>query len=305
MNFAMTGGTGFVGASLLRDERFNGAKSLGRKNSNSYDHFSECDLFNITEMIELLTDVDVLIHSAGLAHVDRSSSLTNFEYYNEVNFEMTRTLLDASVQAGVKHFVFLSTVKVLGEVSKPDKPFSNKSKYRCENEYATSKRLAEEYIHQVAECNDIAYTIIRPPLIYGPDVKGNMRQLLKLIDCNLPLPFANLKNKRSLLAIDNLADFIWLVANNTASHNETFCVCDGYNLSFSEIVAELIHARGKSSILFGVSTKILFFLANIIGKSDSYKVISSNVEIDNSHASSVLGWHPKLNTSKGIRLYYG
>ena len=305
MNYAVTGGTGFVGSSLLRDGRFNGAKSLGRKNSNSYGHFSECDLFNITEVSELLTGIDVLIHSAGLAHVDRPSSVTNLKDYNKVNFEMTRSLLNASLQAGVKHFVFLSTIKVLGEVSKPDEPFSEKSMYRCQNEYANSKRLAEEYIRQVAECNDIAYTIIRPPLIYGANVKGNMRQLLKLIDCSLPLPLARFKNKRSLLAIDNLIDFIWSVANNTASHNETFCLCDGDDLSFSEIVAELIRARGKRSILFSVPNNILFFLANCIGKSDSYKVISSNVEIDSSRASSVMGWYPKLNTSKGIRLYYG
>jgi len=305
MNFAVTGGSGFVGQHLLRHQGFRTAKSCGRQNTNNHDHFIQCDLFNTKEMIEHLKGVDSVIHAAGLAHVDRGNQADDTELYNKVNFEMTRSLLNASVKAGVKHFIYLSTIKVLGESSKHGKPFSEKSLYSCENEYARSKRRSEEYIRSFTKSNCINYTIIRPPMVYGENVKGNMRQLLRLVDKSVPLPIANLKNKRSLLAVDNLVDFIWEIANNTAARNKIFCVSDGEAITFDKIISELTLLRRSKTKIFAIPDSILSLLFRCIGKSHTYKVISTDVEIDNSYACAVLDWMPQMNTKKGFKRYYG
>lgn len=241
-----------------------------------------------------LEGVDCVIHLAGRAHLGRDSASSS--YFVE-NCEGTIKLaLDANV-AGVRHFVFLSSAKVLGDESGPV-ALAESAPARPGDPYAASKLAAEEELRRLS--GDMRVTILRPPLVYGPGVKANFLALLSAVARGIPLPLASIRNRRSLIGVDNLASAIFACVESPGSEGRTFNVTDGAPLSTPDLVRSIASALGKPSRLFAFPSKLLEACGAAIGRQETIKRLTRSLELDDSAIRAELGWRGARTFSAGI-----
>lgn len=237
-----------------------------------------------------LSDVDVILHLAGIAH---RMEKTDDRLYFDVNFELTKKLAQASKKAGVKQFIFMSTIKVYGEHSQWLTP---ETLCTPNDAYGKSKFMAEEYLRELSS-SQFNVAIIRPPLIYGPGVKGNMDRLIQLVSHRKFIPLGNIENKRSMVSIDNLIQLINLIIEKEAKG--LFLVQDRKPISTSDLLKELIKAKQTNakliSIPYGVRFLIRKFLPHI------YKRLFGSLVVDDSSTKNGLNYEPLQSTSEGIK----
>lgn len=306
MKIMLIGATGFVGKALveclLADsiEVLAGVRKKSAGLSSIVQQVVIGDLSVLTEdslgsKPSLFDGVDTVIHVAARVHImndDASGSLTE---YRKVNRDAALILARMAEEAGVKRFVFLSSIKVNGEFTRLECPFLPCDEYIPVDHYGLSKYEAEQGLLALALKTDMEAVIIRSPLVYGPGVKANFSSMVKWVRKGIPLPLGAIHNKRSLVALDNLVDFIALCADREKSPkaaNEIFLISDNQDVSTTELLRKVARAFGKKQWLIPVQTSWMELAAKLVGKEDVAMRLFSSLQVDNSKARGVLGWKP-------------
>lgn len=295
MNIILTGATGFIGkqfkdCSRLKFKRVyrypvDDANSicinqLGSKTNWSENHFD---------------NVDAIIHLAAVAHDNCSDS----NKLTDVNVHGSAALALAAANAGVKRFIFISSIGVNGVSN--TKAFTAFDPPNPTEAYTASKLQAEIALKNIAEDTGMELVIIRPPLVYGKNAPGNFGTLLKVAKKNLPLPLGAINNQRSFVAIDNLVDLIVTCINHPCAANQTFLVSDDEDVSTSNLLKKLTIASGEKPWLVPVPVSFLKFAASFFGKKATIERFSSSLTIDIEHTKKTLNWKPPITLDEGIR----
>lgn len=307
MKVLVTGANGFIGSALI--EYLSLAKHVQvvgmLRPSASAAGLGNVDLIR-TELDHLsnvkLSDIDVIIHTAGRAHVMRDSALSSIDEFRKINTDATLNLAKLAVNAGVKRFIFLSSIKVNGEATLLGSPFSAFSPVNPQDPYATSKNEAEYGLREISTQTGLQITIIRPPLVYGPGVKGNFDILTKLIYAKAPLPLAAIKfNRRSMVGIDNLVSLLESCIFHPNAANETFLVSDNFDVSTHKLLTLLGNAIDKSVFMLWVPVSALNAIAKLFGKSKQLGRLVDSLQVDISHTCTRLNWKPPYTMNDGFR----
>jgi nucleoside-diphosphate-sugar epimerase len=221
--------------------------------------------------------------------------------FRKVNVEGTLNLARQAVEAGVKRFVYLSSIKVNGEQTSKGSSFSEEDTPAPEDSYGISKMEAEQALRELSRDSDMAVVIVRPPLVYGPGVKGNFAKIIKLVEKGLPLPLGALHNKRSLVALDNLLDLIVTCIDHPAAANQVFLAGDGQDISTTELLQGVGQVMGKPVRLVPVPNGMLMFGAGLLGKKAVAQRLLGSLQVDISKARNLLGWEPPISVEEGLR----
>jgi nucleoside-diphosphate-sugar epimerase len=248
-----------------------------------------------------LSDVVTVVHLAARVHVMNDSASDPLAAFREVNVRGTLNLARQAAAAGVKRFVFVSSVKVNGEATQPGQMFAETDTPAPQDPYGISKMEAEQGLRQIAADTGMEVVIIRPSLVYGPGVKANFAALMCVVQKSWPLPLGAIHNQRSLVGLDNLVDFIMTCTTHPKAANQTFLISDGQDLSTTELVRGLAQAAGVSARLLPVPVWALEMVGRMTGKADTVQRLCGNLQIDSSKARSLLGWQPKVSVQEGLR----
>lgn len=301
----ITGSSGFVGsalsASVVASEKFDVLQVVRKKNSeiNSNNYIVVGPFTADTDFTNALANVDVVIHLAGLAHMKNNFGSDLAKNFKTVNVDATYNLAKQSVAAGVKRFIYLSSIGVNG--FKNDTPFTCFDSEQPMDNYSKSKYEAELVLKKLSHETDLEVVIIRPPLVYGKNAPGNFGKLLDIAKTNFPLPFPSINNQRSFVALDNLVDLITVCIDHPNAANQTFLVSDDEDISSSNMLKKLILSTGRQANLIPVPVCIIKFLASIFGKKEAVEKFSSSLTVDIEHTKKTLDWRPVITLDEGIR----
>ncbi|MGY4623058.1 NAD-dependent epimerase/dehydratase family protein [Bradyrhizobium sp. USDA 4486] len=254
-----------------------------------------------TDWKAALEGVDAVVHLAARVHHKHEEHAV--QLYRNVNIAGTLHLARSAASAGVRQFIFLSTVLVHGRNNDGRAPFMEDDILTPRGLYGMSKAAAEAGLRTLARDKDMKISVIRPPLVYGAGAKGNFALLTRAVNLGLPLPFAAIHNHRAFLAVQNLSSFILrrLSRPDPASNFEIFLVADSEQVSTPEFIGRLARACGKSPRLFGVPPRLLSWLLGAIRQQDAYDSVIGSLELDVSKAMST-GWRPEVSLDEGLRL---
>jgi nucleoside-diphosphate-sugar epimerase len=305
-NILVTGYSGFVGAPLVKALASvpYSLRLLGRQASDK-GGFYRSDIDATSNYTEALHGVDVVIHCAARAHIMKDVVRDQLAEFRAINTLGTLNLAQQAADTVAKRFVFISTIKVNGESTTGADPFTDKDYVTPDDPYGVSKFEAEQGLLELARKSGMEVIIIRPPLVYGPSVKGNFSSIINLVKKNYPLPLASIiQNKRSLIALENLVDFILLCAdyNKTPqAANQTFVISDGEDVSTAELFHRVAKAYGKKSRLFPFPVSLLRLGAKLLGKQDMADRLLGSLQVDSSKARELLGWKPVITMEEQLR----
>ena len=288
MKILVTGATGFIGSHLVPFlENRHEVTTLNAREVSATNH----------EWQSQVDDCEVLVHLAGRAHV--STNALDEQIYKTVNTDLTETLAKQMARTN-KHMIFVSTSVVYGEQSQKSKAFVVGDRLHAVSPYASSKIAAEDALQKISLQNQFNYTIIRPPLVYGPGVKANFLSMLKWVKSGLPLPLGSARNLRSLVSVRNLADLIENCATNTAAKNQIFNVSDDNDISIIELLRTIAAAMNKPARLVKVPLPILKLGSQIISKPRAYDGLCGSFQLDVSQTKQKLGWHAPFSLQDEI-----
>ncbi len=300
----LTGANGFVGSALkaeLASDSGIHLVTVVRRGKASPDCVAVGNIDGGTDFSEALAGIDVVIHAAARAHIMRDEVDDPLAEYRNVNVEGTLNLARQAVAAGVRRFVFLSSIKVNGEATAPGNPFQADDMPSPEDAYGVSKLEAEQGLMLLAAESGMEMVIIRPPLVYGPGVKGNFASMIKLVDKGVPLPLGAIHNKRSLVGIDNLVNLIIHCINHPAAVNQVFLAGDGEDLSTTELLRGVGKAMRKPARLISVPAGLLQCGAAVFGKRAIAQRLLGSLQVDISKTCELLVWKPPYTVEEGLR----
>jgi nucleoside-diphosphate-sugar epimerase len=243
-----------------------------------------------------LDGVDVVVHLAGIAHQIHGQDAESV--YQQMNCDATERLARAAAHAGVKRFVFMSSIKVNGERTLIDRPFRATDAPQPEDRYARSKRDAERALANIG--GKLEVVVLRPPLVYGPGVRANFLRLMRLVERRLPLPLGAVKNRRSLIYVVNLAELVVAAATSPAAAGQTFLAADGDDLSTPQLVAEIGRALGTNARLIGVPVALLRLGGALTGMGAEVGRLVDSLVVDASATRDRLDWRPRFTARDGI-----
>jgi len=289
---ALTGATGFLGSHLLKNEAFRDALAVGRKRPPNHSNFQKLSFHANDNLTLALSDIDIVVHAAARAHVMNDTTANPLDEFRLVNTVGTLLLAEQAAIAGVKRFIFISTIKVLGEQTEPGQAFRFDDSFNPQDPYSVSKAEAEEGLKQIGRDHGMEIVIIRPPLVYGYGVKGNFASLLKLVRLPLPLPFGSIHNKRSLVSVENLVDLIVVCLTHPNAKNQTFLVSDDDDMSTSILFSRLADAGGYKAYIFSFPLVLLSIALRVLGKSPIYERLCGSMQVNIDYTKSQLGWIP-------------
>lgn len=291
----VTGANGFVGRSLctaLQVRNIRCVPAVRTKNSDS--EVSIGDLGADTDWSTALHACDAVIHLAARVHVMNDTSSDPLAAFRAVNVDATLNLARQAIAAGVKRFVFVSSVKVNGEET-GEHPFTAFDEAAPTDPYGQSKLEAEIALRELAQLTGLEVVIVRPPLVYGPDVRANFLRLMQLVKIGLPLPLGAINNRRSMIAVDNLVDLLILCTWHPAAPGQTFMVSDDRDVSVSELLRMLAKAMRKRSMLLPVPSSTLSGVATVLGKSAVANRLLGSLQVDIKHTKTTLQWQPPVS----------
>ncbi|OXR33425.1 NAD-dependent dehydratase [Pseudomonas umsongensis] len=301
MKVLITGANGFVGrrlANVLRSE-YDQLVCCSRNSGSDPEFITSPALSANADWGPLLTGVDVVVHLAGKAHNLGEPRSVALEGFKQTNVEGTLRLAEQALAANVKRFIFISSIGVNGS-STSEIAFDESSPAAPHADYAESKLAAERKLEVLCRGTSMELVIIRPPLVYAAQAPGNFRRLLKIVSLGLPLPFAAINNRRSMIALDNLVDFIRVCVAHPKAANSLFLVSDGVDLSTGEIVKLIAKGMNKKVRLVAVPKFLLLAGATLLGKRAIYAQLCGSLVIDSSKAQSTLGWVPVVSPQQAL-----
>jgi len=294
MKILITGQNGFIGKALFNLLQQQGHKVQGTVRSEQKtdkDIVAVGDISSTTNWTEALKDIESVIHLANRAHVLNDKSKDLLTVFRQVNVDGTIQLAKQAVESGVKRFIFVSSIKVNGEFT-DQKPFNVNDRPDPQDPYAISKLEAENALRKISKKSSMEVIIIRPPLVYGQGVKGNFQRLTRLVELGVPLPFASINNKRSLISLDNLIQILAKSISYPALANQILLVADEQDLSTPELIRKIATSINKPVRLFHFPPNLLKILGKLIGQSKLIERLCENLQID---GVSFLGSDPKLD----------
>lgn len=248
----------------------------------------------------VLEDVDTVVHSAGVVHKTKKDIKNGPSEYWRVNVAGTERLALSCARMGVRRFIFVSSIGANGEFT-DDKPFTEDDILNPIGAYAVSKREAENVLLKVAGETGMEVVILRPPLVYGPGVKANFKNLMKLASSGLPLPFGGIDNRRSFIYLGNLVDAIELCIDHRMAAGETFLVSDGQDVSTPDLIKMIASAMSKRPFLFSMHMGILRTMCKIAGKTEELDKMTGSLMVDSGKIRRLLGWKPPFTLEEGVR----
>ena len=297
----VTGANGFVGRHVVRALARQGwtVRRAVRSASGNGDEVLIGSVGPATDWRAALAGVQAVVHLA--AHVHRPNEEREVELYRAVNIEGTLHLARRAAEAGVRHFIFVSSVLVLGRSSDGRAPFTENHNLTPRGVYGSSKAAAETGLQALARDGGMCITVIRPPLIYGAGARGNFQLLARAVKLGLPLPFAAVRNHRAVLSVQNLASFILQRLSRAETGFEIFLLADEEQVSTPEFIRRLAKAAGARSRLFPLPTALLSAVFRIVRQQDSHDSLLGSLELDVSKAAAT-GWRPQIGLDEGLRL---
>lgn len=307
MRVLVTGASGFVGGAVVRRLVTEGGMmvraAVRRTNAppaEGAERIQVGDLAGETDWSRAVRDVDVVVHAAGRVHVMRDANADPLAEFRRVNVVGTLRLARQAAEAGVRRFVFLSSIKVNGEATSAGRPYSADDEPAPVDAYGTSKHEAEVALRQLARASGMEVVIIRPVLVYGPGVKGNFLSLLRLVRAGVPLPLGAIRNRRSVVALDNLVDLIVVALRHPRAANQTFLVAD-VSLSTPELLRRVGAALGRPARLAPVPAALIRLVARALGRRELAVRLCGSLEADTSKTRLLLDWHPPVGMDEAMR----
>ena len=321
MKVLVTGATGFVGKALIKNlwsENF-GVKVLVRQSSVvlplAVEQLVMGNLKNLTLsdssdfLREAFKGVEVVVHTAARVHLMNDNACNPLDEFRKINRDATLILARLAAESGVKRFIFLSSIKVNGEMTRPSHPFKPDDINVPSDPYGLSKYEAEQGLLALAQETDMEVVIIRPPLVYGPGVKANFSLMIKWLNKPVPLPFGAIHNQRSLVALDNLVSFISLCVDREKSlkaSNQIFLISDGQDVSTTQLlknIGQAMNFQSPSYIkawLVPVPVSLMTFFAKLLGRGDIANRLFGSLQVDSSKAFDSLGWTPVITMGEQL-----
>lgn len=253
------------------------------------------------QKMPVLKDIDVVVHSAARVHVMEEAAVDSLAAFRAANVDGTAWLARQAAESGVKRFVFISSIKVNGESTVRDVPFTPKDQPAPVDPYGVSKCEAEVALRKIGEETGMEIVVIRPPLVYGPGVKANFLAMMRWLDRGLPLPLGAIDNRRSLVSIGNLVDLVVTCIDHPAAAGQTFLVSDGEDLSTSQLLRRMANALGKPARLLPVPSALLRLAGVFSGKSGVVNRLCGSLQVDIHATRQTLNWHPPISVEKALR----
>jgi len=307
MRFLVTGANGFVGkplcAELLRQGH--AVRAAVRSSAQLPDGAEAVAVGNIdgdTDWADALQGMEVVIHLAARVHVMNDKAEDPSAEFLKVNLHGTENLARQAARAGVKRFVYVSSIKVNGEETHGQRCYTEQDAPAPQDPYGVSKWQAEQALWRIAQETKLEVVIVRPPLVYGPGVKGNFISLLAAIDNGIPLPLAGAINERSLVYVGNLASALIACATHAAAAGQTYLVRDGEDVSTALLVEKIASALGRKSRSFNLPPGLLRFAATVLGRSAQVDRLFGSLRVNDAKLRSELGWVPPFTLEQGLRI---
>lgn len=250
---------------------------------------------------DILKRTHAVIHCAGRVHVIGDRAGGRLAEYRKVNVDGTLTLARQAAGEGVRRFIFTSSIKVNGKATEPGKPYTALDAPAPQDSYGISKLEAEMGLRQIAQETGMELVIIRPVLVYGPGVKANFHSMMTWLSKGVPLPLGAIRNKRSLVSLDNLVDLILTCLHHPAAAHQTFLVSDGEDLSTPEMLRRMSRALGKTPRLLPLPVALLKGIAAMLGNRAAAQRLCDSLQVDIEHTRHTLGWSPPLSVDEGFR----
>jgi UDP-glucose 4-epimerase len=303
----VTGANGFVGAALCQALAAQNVPFLPcvRKHAGSGlpapDVFESGDLSGDVDWSPALAGCSVVVHLAARVHMMREQAADPDAVYQAMNVDATMRLAEQAAQHGVRRFVYVSSVKVNGERTL-GRPFRADDVPAPEDPYGRSKLAAEQALRDWSARTGVELVIVRPPLVYGPGVRANFLRLMQLVKSGAPLPLGGIRNRRSMVALGNLVDFLMLCATHPAAAGAVWMVSDNHDMSLPELVTKIAAAMGRRPRLLPLPPALLAAGAAVLGRSAAAGRLLDSLQVDVSPALDRLGWTPPLDVDTGIRV---
>lgn len=285
----VTGASGFVGSYLLKELRRHGIPTKGVSRTAQHDLMAVPSYGKDMDWDPVLEDVDTVVHLAARVHVMKDRAIDPLSEFRRVNVDATLHLARAAVRAGVRRFIFVSTIKVNGENTSAGCPFRPDDAPNPQGPYAVSKAEAEIALLELGKSSNLEVVIIRPPLVYGPGVKGNMATLAKWARFHLPSPFGAVKNRRSMVHVSNLSSAILAARSHTDAANQVFLVADSTHVSTHELLLDLGWRRPPRGLDFVFAVAVL---APLAARKSTRDRLLGNLEVDVEKTCTLLNWSP-------------
>lgn len=305
---AVTGAAGFVGSEICRLllKKSYAVRGIVRSLDsvcpiNGVEYVGIGNIHSTTDWSSALAGVNCVIHCAAKVNIVNEFDKGMVSELREVNVAGTKRLSEEAASLGVKRLVYLSSIKVNGEKTGFDAPFSSVDVPRPKCAYSISKWEAEQTLLRLATKTSLEVVVVRSPLIYGPGVKGNMARFLKLVRAGIPLPFGALKNRRSLIGLTNICDLLIRCVEHPDAPQHTFLVSDGEDVSTPDLFRCIAAASGCSALLLPMPKSMLRLVGYMLGKQAEIERLVGSLQIDTAYAREVLDWTPPLSFIEGIR----
>lgn len=303
MKLLLTGGSGFLGSRVYEVAKTQGLepRSVVRKPMLGNRAVIVAEINSQTDWSGAFKGIDCVVHCAARVHQMNESAKDALEAYREVNTRGTLNLARQAAQAGVKRFIFISSIKVNGEFSPSGHPFQPDLVHVPDDPYGLSKYEAEVQLRELAEETGLEVVIIRPPLVYGPAVKANFLSMMRWVEKGIPLPLGAIHNSRSLVYVDNLVDLILTCCKHPKAAGETFLVSDGTDVSTTQLLKAVALSMNKRAHLLPIPMSIIDFSSKLIGKPQISQRLCGSLQVDISHTRKILDWEPPVTFEQGIK----
>lgn len=302
----ITGANGFVGRALCKEALAHGFQIRGatRKKSqlgNGIHNVIVGDVDDATDWIDAIKDIEVVIHLAARVHVMHDTVVDPLAEFRKINLLGTEHLARTAAACGVKRFIYVSSIKVNGEETTDDHAYSESDQPMPQDFYGLSKWEAEQVLYRISQETGLEVVIIRPPLIYGPNVKGNFAQMLNIVSRGIPLPFGSVKNQRDLIYVGNLVDVLITCATNPVAAGKTYLVSDGEAISTPDLLRHLANAMDISSRVFLFPPSLLKLIGKMTGKAGQMARLLGCLQVDSGKIRRELNWKPPYTLIEGLQ----
>ena len=299
----ITGSNGFLGQYLCQFLAEQNYSILAQtRKAQTFAHLSISNInFDLNDNLHNidLSQVEVIIHCAGRAHIMNETSTSPLDAYRQTNVQGTLNLAKKAVQSGVKRFIYLSSIKVNGEETR-ETPFKPDDLFKSNDPYGVSKYEAEQELLELAKNAKLEVVIIRPVLIYGPHVKANFKNMINLANKKIPLPIGCLDNKRSIVSVYNLADLIEVCLTHPNAKNEIFLVSDQDDISVKQLFEKLAHYQNNKLMILPIPKKLISLLATLVGKGAMASRLCSELVVDTSKNTALLDWRAPYSVDDSL-----
>lgn len=307
LRILVTGANGFVGRWLCAGLSKRGyivravVRAVDKAELAKYEQVRVDDISSDTDWKDALTGVDVVIHLAARVHVMQEKNSDPLSEFRNINVRGTENLARYAVAAGVKRVVYVSSIKVNGEETSDGRKYVEADVPSPIDSYGVSKWEAEQALYRVSAGTQMEVVIVRPPLVYGPGVKGNFAQLLRVLSMGIPLPLSSVRNKRSLIYVENLVDALSTCATHPAAAGQTYLVSDGEDISSPELLLQLGAVIGSATRLFHCSPRFLEWAGAMTGQSSQVQRLLGSLQVDSGKIRRELNWTPPYSLQQGLQ----